>query len=92
MSKKIQETTQRDIDQAFRSICEILNEICIDDIKQLLEECYESRNKETNLDVDITDSEEEQEEDNNTNVDNNSNISEDDYQSRMDNIDNETIF
>jgi|TARA_R110000796_G_scaffold99156_1_gene207053 hypothetical protein len=92
MSKKIQETTQRDIDQAFRSICEILNEICIDDIKQLLEECYESRNKETSLDVDITDSEEEQEEDNNTNVDSNSNISEDDYQSRMDNIDNETIF
>jgi hypothetical protein len=39
-------TTQRDIDDAFRTICEILNEICIDDIKQLLEDCYESRKKE----------------------------------------------
>ena len=91
MSKKIQETTQRDIDQAFRSICEILNEICIDDIKQLLEDCFEHRNKETNLDVDISDSEDE-DENNFRDIDRTSDISEDDYDGRMGEIDNETVF
>tara|TARA_R110002096_G_scaffold27159_3_gene83384 strand:- start:512 stop:790 length:279 start_codon:yes stop_codon:yes gene_type:complete len=91
MSKKIQETTQRDIDQAFRSICEILNEICIDDIKQLLEDCFEHRNKETNLDVDISESEDE-DENNFRDIDRTSDISEDDYEGRMDEIDNETVF
>ena len=91
MSKKIQETTQRDIDQAFRAICEILNEICIDDIKQLLEDCFEHRHKETNLDVDISESEDE-DENNFRDIDRTSDISEDDYDGRMSEIDNETVF
>ncbi len=90
---KIQETTQRDIDQAFRSICEILNEICIDDIKQLLECCYEARNKERGLDVDISESEEEEDNDFKE-INRGSDISEEDYdyESTMNDIDNETKF
>jgi len=88
---KIQETTQRDIDIAFRSICEILNEICIDDIKQLLEDCFENRNKERGLDVDISESDDEEDHDYKE-IDRNSDISEDDYEGRMDDIDNETVF
>ena len=92
MPKK-QLTTQRDIDDAYRSICEILNHICIDDIKQLLEHCYESRNKETDLDVDISESEEDEYEDL-FNIEKTSDISEEDYsyQQTMDDIDNETRF
>ncbi len=86
-------TTQRDIDDAYRSICEILNEICIDDIKQLLEDCYESRNKERGLDVDISESDDEEDHDYKE-IDRNSDISEEDYSydQTMEDIDNETKF
>jgi len=90
MPKK-QETTQRDIDLAYRQICEILNEICIDDIKQLLEDCFEARNKERSLDCDISESEEEDEY-SFLNTERTSEISEDDYEGRMNDIDNETNF
>lgn len=90
MPKK-QETTQRDIDLAYRQICEILNEICIDDIKQLLEDCYEARNKERDLDCDISESEEEDEY-SFLDTERTSEISEDDYEGRMNDIDNETNF
>ena len=90
MPKK-QETTQRDIDLAYRQICEILNEICIDDIKQLLEDCYEARNKERGLDCDISESEEEDEY-SFLDTERTSEISEDDYEGRMNDIDNETNF
>lgn len=93
MPKK-QETTQRDIDLAYRQICEILNEICIDDIKQLLEDCFEARNKERSLDCDISESDTEGTEDEYSflNTERTSEISEDDYEGRMNDIDNETNF
>jgi len=86
-------TTQTDINNAYRTICEILNEICIDDIKQLLEECYEARNKETDLDVDISESEEEEYYEDGV-PDRTSDISEEDYgyEQTMEDIDNETKF
>ena len=87
-------TTQRDIDDAYRGICEILNHICIDDIKHLLECCYEARNKETDLDVDISESEEEDEYEDLFNIEKTSDISEEDYsyEQTMEDIDNETKF
>tara|TARA_R100001463_G_scaffold26216_2_gene61554 strand:+ start:3520 stop:3810 length:291 start_codon:yes stop_codon:yes gene_type:complete len=89
-------TTQRDIDDAYRGICEILNHICIDDIKHLLECCYESRNKERDLDVDISESDTEgtDEYEDLFNIEKTSDISEEDYsyEQTMDDIDNETKF
>ena len=86
-------TTQTDINNAYRTICEILNQICIDDIKQLLEDCYEARNKETDLDVDISESEEEEYYSDGV-PDKTSEISEEDYsyEQTMEDIDNETKF
>ena len=77
-----------------KRICEILNHICIDDIKHLLECCYEARNKETDLDVDIYESEEEDEYEDLFNIEKTSDISEEDYsyEQTMEDIDNETKF
>ncbi len=60
MPKK-QITRSCDLLNAYKQICEILNEICIDEVPKLLEECYEARYRENDLEVDISESEEEEE-------------------------------
>ena len=68
MPKK-QITRAVDLLNAYKQICEILNEICIDEVPKLLEECYEARYRENDLDVDISESEEEEEEISDTEID-----------------------